>query len=102
MEPYCWTGNGGDNLTTRFLMTIQRLSPYGERLSRELKKLGCVCAALKLTTVQLSKDENARLIAHLGFWHGQELASVLDDEKPFDLLLIMQGRTSSSCKWLLS
>ena len=32
-----------------------------------------------------------RLIAHVAFRHGQELGSVLDDSKSFDLLLIMRG-----------
>ena len=65
-------------------------------------KLERVHVRLKLTAVQLSEDEDARLIAHVAFKHGQELGSVLDDRKSFDLLLIMRGRTSWSCEWLLS
>ena len=65
-------------------------------------KLGRVHVPLKLTALQLSENEDARLIAHLTFKHGQELGSVLDGRKPFDLLLIMRGRTSWSCQWLLS
>ena len=78
-------------------MTSLRFSPYGERLSRELKDLDvCVYGLKGPTTVQLSKEEDARLIAHLAVRHGQELGSVLDGQRPFDLLLIMQGRTSWS------
>ena len=103
MELYCWSGNGDDSFTTGFLLTSQRFSLYGERLSRELKNLDvCVYGFKGLTTLQLSKNEDARLIAHLAFRHGQEFRSVLDDQRPFDLLLIMQGRTSWSFFWLLS
>ena len=78
-------------------MTNQRFSPYGEGMSRKHKDLD-----QGLTTVQLSKDDDARLIAHVAFRHGQELGSVLNDQRPFDLLPIMRRRTSWSCKWLLS
>ena len=100
MGLYCWSDDGGDNLATGYLTTSQ---PYGERLSRELKDLDvCVYGLKGLTTVQLSKEEDARLIVHLAVRHDQELGSVLDDQRPFDMLLIMQGRTSWSCEWLLS
>ena len=49
----------------------------------------------------LSKDEDARLIAHVALRHDQELDSFLDDHRPFDLLPIMRRRTSWSCEWLL-
>ena len=95
MGLYCWFDDGGDSLTTGFLMTSQRFSPYGEGMSREHKDLDvCLYGFKGLTTMQLSKDEDARLIAELG--------SVLDDQRPSDLLLIMQGRTSWSCEWLLA
>ena len=103
MGLYCWSDDGGDSLTTGFPMTSQRFSPYGEGMSRELEDFDvCVYGLKGLTAVQLSEDENARLIAHVAYRHGQELGSVLDDRRPFDLLLIMQGRTSWSCAWLLS
>ena len=41
---YCWFDDGGDSLTTGFLMTGQCFSPYGQGLSRELGDLDvCVC-----------------------------------------------------------
>ena len=45
-------------------------------------KLERVHVRLKLTAVQLSEDEDARLIAHVAFKHGQELGSVLDSLSP--------------------
>ena len=50
---------------------------------------------LKLTTVQLSEDEHARLIANMAFRHGQELGSVLGDRKPFDLLFIIRDKVGA-------
>ena len=73
----CWSDDGGDSLTTGYLITSQRFSPYGERLGRELKDFNvCVYGLKGLTTVQLSKEKDARLIAHLasrtrsGAWLG--------------------------------
>ena len=37
MGLYCWSDDGGDSLTTGFLMTSQRFSLYNERLRRELE-----------------------------------------------------------------
>ena len=39
MRLYCWSDDGGDSFITKFLMTSQRFSPYGEGLSRELENL---------------------------------------------------------------
>ena len=98
----CWSDDGGDSLTAGFLTTGQRFSLYGEGLSRELRDLDvCVCGLNGLTAVQLSEDEDARLIVDVAFRRGQELGSVLDERGPFDLLLIMQERTSWSCELLL-
>ena len=84
-------------------MTSRRFSPYSEGMSWELEDFDvCVNGLKGLTAVQLSEDEDARLIAHVAFRHDQELGSVLDDRRPFDLLPIMRGRTSWSCEWLLS
>ena len=103
MVLYRWTHNGGDNLTTGFLMISQHFSSYGEGISKELEDFDvCVYGLKGLTAVQLSEDEDARLIAHVVFKHDQELGSFLDDRRPFDLLPIMRRRTSWSCEWLLS
>ena len=82
-------------------MASQRFSPYSERISRELEDFDVRVSGLKGLTAMLSKDEDARLIAHVALRHDQELGSFLDDHRPFDLLPIMRRRTSWSCEWLL-
>ena len=83
-------------------MANQRFSPCSERISRELEDFDVRVSGLKGLTAMLSKDEDARLIAHVALRHDQELGSFLDDQRPFDLLPIMRRRTSWSCEWLLS
>ena len=101
MELYCWSGNGDDSFTTGFLLTSQLFNTVKD-LAGSSKTWMCVYGFKGLTTLQLSKNEDARLIAHLAVRHGQEFRSVLDDQRPFDLLLIMQGKTSWFFFWLLS
>ena len=103
MELYRWTENGNDYLTTGFLMISQHFSSYGEGISRELEDFDvCVYGLKGLTAGQLSEDKDARLIAHVVFKHDQELGSVLDGRRPFNLLLLICRRMSWSCEWLLS
>ena len=93
----CWS-NSGDSLTAGFHMTGQRFSPNGEALS--LGDLDvCMCGVHGLTAVQLSENEDARLIVDVACRRGQGLGSVLEESKPFDLLLIIAGTLSSSHVW---
>ena len=102
MELYRWTDNGGDNLTTGFLIRSQHFSSYGQGISRELEDFDvCVYGLTGLTVVQLFENEDVRLIAHVVFKHDQKLGSVLDDRRPFDLLLIIKDEILIIA-WLLS
>ena len=67
-------------------------SPYGEALSRELGDLDVwVCGLNVLTAVQMSENEDARLIVDAACSRGQGLGSVLEKRGAFDLMLIMAG-----------
>ena len=46
-------------------MASERFSPYSERISRELEDFDVRVSCLKGLTAMLSKDEDARLIAHV-------------------------------------
>ena len=60
--------------------------------SRELVDVNVeVCGLNGLTAVQLSEDEDARLIGLVACRRGEGFVSVLDERKPVDLLLIMTG-----------
>ena len=50
-----------------------------------------VCGLNGLTAVQLSEDEDARLIVLVACRRGEGFVSVLDERGPVDLLLIMAG-----------
>ena len=50
-----------------------------------------VCGLNGLTAVQLSENEDARLIVLVACRRGQGFVSVLDERGPVDLLLIMAG-----------
>ena len=63
----CWSEDGGDGLTAGIHMTGQRFSPYGESLSRELADWDVsVCGLNGLTALELSEEEDARLIVDVG------------------------------------
>ena len=57
---------------------------------RKLEDFGARVSGLKGLTAILSKDEDARLFAHVALKHDPELGSFLDDRRPFDLLPIMR------------
>ena len=61
-----------------------------------------VCDLNGLTAVQLSEDEDARLIVLLACRRGQGFVSVLDERGAVDLLLIMAGTYDLAMKgsWL--
>ena len=81
-----------DSLTAGFYMAGQRFSPYCEALSRELGDVDVsVCGLNGLTAVQLSEDVDARLIVDVACRRGQKLGLVLEERRPFDLMLIMAG-----------
>ena len=44
-----------------------------------------------LTTVQMSENEDARLIVDAACWRDEGLGSVLKKRRTFDLMLIMAG-----------
>ena len=73
-------------------MSGQRISPYGEGLSRALEDWDvCVCGLKRLKELELSEEEDARLMMDVGCRRGQQLGSVLEERVSFDLLLIMAG-----------
>ena len=47
MGLYCWTDDGGDNLTTGFLIISQHFSSYGEGISKELEDFDVYVYGLK-------------------------------------------------------
>ena len=50
-----------------------------------------MCGLNVLTTVQMSENEDARLIVDAACWRDKGLGSVLEKRRAFDLMLTMAG-----------
>ena len=79
-------------LTAGLYIAGLRFLSYDEAPSRQLgDKSVWTCDLIILTIVQLSEDVDARLIVDVACRRGQELNSVLEKRKIFDLMLIKAG-----------
>ena len=79
-------------MTAGIHKTGQRISPYGEVLSKALADWDvCVFGLNGLKALELSEEEDARLMVDVGCRHGQQLGSVLEERVSFGLLVIMAG-----------
>lgn len=86
----------GDSLTAGFCDNGRRFTPYGHALKESLKAAGLLCEVVicglsGLTAKQMVADSSSQAIQDVTGQFGRGLARILNEDGPFDLVIIMAG-----------
>jgi len=86
----------GDSLTAGFCDNGRRFTPYGHALREGLTFAGVacevtICGLSGLTAKEMVADSHSQAIKDVTGQFGRGLMRILDDDRPFDLVIIMSG-----------